>query len=229
MRTTITLILLSFSVLWSDNRSFVWTYEAMTMAPGDAEFEHYFTTVYRDKNHFDRDYIVIHNMELEIGMTRTFDVGIYQQFSQIKNAALAYDKFKVRFRYRLSRGSVLGADPLLYLEYQATPSFVNQTVEGKFVLSRTWHNIIWAVNPGLEWSLPSRETEAFYTAGLTYEISELVKLGLEIKGSEAGHYIGPVISHGNEKRYIAVGSLIILSTATDQPEFMFRSILGIRL
>ncbi len=224
----ITMLLLTN--LPADNRSFVWTYEAQTMEAGEAEFEHYYTVNYTDGTNLDRDYALTHNFELEIGMTNTFDVGIYQQFSQTKSTGLVYDKFKIRFRYRLAPGLAFGADPLLYLEYQSNPSFASQVIEGKLVIAKEWKALIWAINPGLEWNIRSRTAEPFYTAGAAIRISQLVKLGIEMKGNGAAQYIGPVISHGNDKRYIALGSGIrIMGNVSGKPEFMIRSIIGIQL
>jgi hypothetical protein len=57
-----------------------------------------------------------------------------------------------------------------------------------------------------------------------------LNVGLEARGSENGHYIGPVISHGTGKAWVVLGSAFaITDIKNNKPEMMIRMILGINL
>ena len=69
-----------------------------------------------------------------------------------------------------------------------------------------------------------------YAVGMSYGVTDLLRVGIEAKGSKDGHYVGPVISHGVEHLWVALGSAInVNEVKTGKPELQFRMILGIVL
>jgi hypothetical protein len=86
-----------------------------------------------------------------------------------------------------------------------------------------------ALNPIFELEREEEwEFEAEYAVGISYEINNLLRAGLEAKGSEYGQYIGPVISHGREDLWVALGSAFkIGEVESGRPEFQIRMLLGI--
>lgn len=84
-------------------------------------------------------------------------------------------------------------------------------------------NLIFEFEREDEW-----EFEPGYAAGASYEITKLLRVGLKAKGSEDGHYIGPVISHGRENLWIALGwALGVGNVKEGEPESEIRMIVGI--
>jgi hypothetical protein len=123
-------------------------------------------------------------------------------------------------------------NPLLYFEYKGKPDFSEHGYEGKLILAKDFNNFNIAINPVFEYEYENAkwESELKYNAGISYKIDGLLKIGLEARGGENGHYIGPVISHGTGKAWVALGSAIaITDIKNSKPETMVRMILGINL
>ncbi len=214
----------------ADNRSYVWTYEYLTVPRGEAEIETYFTLSTPDKKHMSGKTFAEHRFELEVGMTDRFDFAVYQIFSQAPDEGLVYDGFQLRGRYRIGEKGQYFLDPLIYLEYKAVPDFSEHGVETKLILAKDFGRFNIALNPivGFEFG-DENKTELEYAVGMRYRLSRLLSVGLEAKGSEDGHYIGPVISHGG-RFWVALGSAInVGSVEAGKPEFQMRMLLGIGL
>lgn len=74
------------------------------------------------------------------------------------------------------------------------------------------------------------ELEIKYNANISYKVGNLFTLGLEARGGESGHYIGPVISHGTGKAWVAFGSAIaVTDIKNNKPQLILRMIMGINL
>ena len=220
------------NIVWADKRSFVWTYEYQTMEAGEVELEHYLSFSTPSSKSFSGVTTTEHNVEIEIGMTDRFDVGIYQVFKQVPESQFQYSGYKLRFRYRLGEKGNYFIDPLLYFEYKGKPDFSGHGYEGKLILAKDFGNINIAINPVIEYEYEENEweSELKYNAGISYKLGRLLKIGLETRGSDNGHYIGPVISHGTGKAWVALGSAIaVTDIKNNKPEMMIRMILGINL
>ena len=231
MRLSILFAIIS-GFLFADTRSFVWTYEYATMEAGEAEFEHYLTFESPRGDSLEGNVTTKHDLEIEIGMNDRFDMGIYQSFKQKPGGSLTYSGFKLRGRYRLGEEGKWFVDPVLYFEYKGKPDFHEHTLEGKLILAKTKGKLTMAVNPVWEMEIQNNRSnvEWKYNAGISYRISYLVGLGIEFKGSENGHYWGPVISHGGDGLYVALGSGFAYTDVKDgKPEVMMRMILGVGL
>ena len=220
------------SGLRADGRSFVWTYQYQTMPRGTAEVEYYTTFQSLLNPAMKGATTAFHELELEVGMNDRFDIGLYQRFSQVPGGSFTYDGFKVRARKRFGEQGLLIVDPLIYLEYKGVPDFSSHEVEAKLILAKTLGKIEWAVNPQIEIESEDGVTETSwaYTAGINYDWSPIFRSGLEVKGSAGGHYLGPVISHGKEELWVALGVLRSVTDVTaGKPRMMIRLIVGVGL
>jgi hypothetical protein len=231
MYIIIALVLLT-STVRADKRSYVWTYEYLTMKAGEVELEHYLSFSTPSSDSFSGITTTEHNIEIEIGMNDRFDVGIYQVFKQAPESQFKYSGYKLRLRYRLGEKGDYFIDPLLYFEYKGKPDFSEHGYEGKLILAKDIGNFNIAVNPVIEYEYEDNEweSELKYNAGISYKLGGMLTFGLEARGSDNGHYFGPVISHGTGKAWIALGSAFALTEIkNDKPGIMLRIILGINL
>jgi hypothetical protein len=202
------------------------------MEAGEVEMEHYLTFSSPTANSFEGVTSTEHNIEIEVGMTDRFDFSIYQVFKQAPESSLSYSGYKLRARYRIGEKNKYFMDPLLYFEYKGKPDFSEHGYEGKLILAKDFNNFNISINPVFEMEYEHKEweSEIKYNAGINYQIDGLYNIGLEARGSENGHYIGPVISHGTGKAWIALGSAIaITEIKNDKPKIMLRIILGVNL
>src|SRR3989338_9599116 len=104
---------------FADRRSYVWTYEYMTMPKGMWEVEYYLTSEVPDINRSNINTLK-QWLELEYGISDHCDVALYQMW-KFKNKRLEndseYEGFKIRTRYRIGEKSQFIVDPLIYIEY----------------------------------------------------------------------------------------------------------------
>ena len=220
------------NIVKADKRSYVWTYEYQTMEAGEVELEHYLSFSTPSSESFTGITTTEHNVEIEVGMTDRFDFSIYQVFKQAPESPLSYNGYKLRFRYRIGEKNKYFMDPLLYFEYKGKPDFSEHGYEGKLILAKDFNKFNVSINPviEMEYELDEWESEIKYNAGINFKIDGLLNIGLEARGSENGHYMGPVISHGTGKAWVAFGSAIaITDIKNSKPEMMIRMILGINL
>jgi hypothetical protein len=165
-------------------------------------------------------------------MNDKFDFSIYQNFEQPADGAFQYSGYKLRARYKFGEKNQYLMDPLLYFEYKGKPDFTKHVLEGKLILAKDYGSFNYAINPvfEIEYEDGEQEHEFKYNAGSCYKINKLLSIGLEIKGGKNGHYLGPVISHGKDTFWVALGSAFaITEIINNKPEFMLRMILGIHL
>ncbi len=227
-------LLILFCPAHADRRSYVWTYEYLTVERGHAEVESYTTFSSPNINHLEGTTTTEHQVELEIGMTDRFDFAIYQIFSQAPESPMQYNGYKLRSRYRLGEKGQYLLDPLLYFEYKGKSDFSEHELEGKLILAKDMGKFNVALNPIFEFAREAEEKEwefePAYAAGIRYHVRRLLNIGLEAKGSGDGHYLGPVIAHGRHNLWMALGSAFKISDIEDgKSEFQIRLLLGIGL
>jgi len=217
------------SEAFADKRSYVWTYEYKTVEKGRAEVESYFTLSTPDMERIRGTMESEHQIELEVGKTERFDFAIYQIFAQKPEENLRYEGFKLRARYKIGEKGRYILDPLIYLEYKGKPDFSEHGIEFKLILAKDIGKFNISLNPIFEFEREQKwEFEPEYAIGMSYEVHKLLGVGLEAKGSEDGHYIGPVISHGREDLWVTLGSAFSLGQIKEgKPEFQIRMLLGI--
>jgi hypothetical protein len=222
-------LLILTSKTFPDNRLYVWTYEYKTMERGEAELEYYLTFSTPDRSHLKGNMSAEHQLELEVGMTDNFDFSIYQTFQQDPNEYLRYTGFKARSRYKIGKKGDYFFDPLIYLEYKGKQDFSEHGIELKLIFAKDIGKINIAINPYFEFERENDwEFLPKYSAGTSYMINKLLRLGFEIKGNKYGHYIGPVISHGKDDLWVTLGSAFQVGKVKEgKPEFQIRMLLGI--
>ena len=216
----------------ADQRWYVWTYQYLVVPRGQGELEHYVTFAAPDFGKLEGQVSAEHQFELEVGMNGRFDFGIYQVFGQEPGGPFRYRGFKLRARYRLGEPGRFFLNPLAYVEYAGTPDFGDQKLELKAILARDFKQLNLALNPVLELEKEEGEWEIVpeYAAGLSYGLSKLFRAGFELKGSEHGHYFGPVLAHGNSDFWFALGSAFaVTKVSSGKPKFQLRLILGMGL
>ena len=228
MKLNMLLILSLITFCLADQRHFVWTYEYKTVARGEAEFEHYYTTSYPNSSDLSESLKTGHQLELEIGMNERFDFAVYHQFEQ--EESFIYKGYKLRGRYRIGEKNQYILDPLLYLEYHGKPDFSEHGIESKLILAKETEKIIASFNPVLEIESGENEIETKYTAGLTYKLNKILHAGIEFRGSENGHYWGPTIAHGTHDIWFSMGpSFKLGNIKANKPEMEIRMIMGVSL
>ena len=227
----IVMLILWASSVQADQRWYVWTYEYKTVERGEAEFESYFTLSGPDLGDRQGKSTSEHQLELEVGMTDRYDFAIYQIFAQEPGSGLKYEGFKLRARYRFGEKGKNFLDPLAYGEYRGTPDLSEHTIETKLILARDMGRTNIAVNPALKFEKKDVwKVEPEYAVGMSYQITELLRIGLEAKGSESGNTLGPVVAHGTEHLWMTLGSgFAIGRREAGDPQFIIRLLLGIGL
>jgi hypothetical protein len=204
----------------------------MIVEKGEAELENYITITTPDINKFKGNTTTNINLEYEVGMTEHFDFAIYQVLKQAPNQSLMYDGFKFRGKYKIGEKNDFFLDPLVYLEYSGKPDFSEHEIEIKLILSKDFGRLNFVVNPVIEFAYEDEEWHNLlgYSFGSKYQISDLLNFGIEAKGDKHGNYIGPVISHGAPRAYVALGALFKAGKIFDnKPEFQIRLITGFEL
>ncbi len=228
----ILLILMFLSVMtFADRRSYVWTYQYMTMPEGETELELYQTTVMDEP--FDE---WAYELEIEHGLTKNWDFSVYQVFEQEEGGSLEWHEVKFRTRYKLARDKYF-MDPALYLEYKrSTESTDHNEVEAKLILSKTAGGIDFSVNPVYEYKFaPGTEHEAGLDMGVSYEFHPSFSLGLESTtrvepvfesaDEEVKSYVGPTLSFASGNWWYNLGGAVGITD--DSADGKVRFLMGI--
>ncbi len=228
------MLILGASLSYADQRSYVWTYEYMTMAQGEAEIESYTTLVHPSLNDLNLS-TWKHWFELEYGITDRWDISLYQQFKQTNTglattSAFAYDGYKIRTRYRLGERGQYFVDPLLYLEYIAKNDLSQSAIgEAKLILAKDIARFKFAYNQIYKWALTTGSSEHEYAAGVNMEINPAFSVGMESKGNytDNKYYLGPTISLTTHKFWVTLGIVGGLNNNSDNRQA--RLLLGVMI
>jgi len=229
---SVVIIISNFATnLYADQRSYVWTYEYMTMPRGRWEVEHYFTSEVPDIQKSNINTLK-QWLELEYGITDRWDVAVYQMW-KFKNKRFEndseYDGFKVRTRYRFGEKGQFWVDPLVYLEYIRDDDFSKPNVmEAKLVLAKEIGNFNISYNQIIKRNLQREgKPDHEYAAGINYAFWPAFKLGIESKGnySKEKTALGPTISFSLGKFWVSLGAVFGLNEKTD--DLQTRMIIGI--
>ncbi len=229
--TAMAVFLLTGVNTYADQRSYVWTYEYMTMPKGKAEIEYYHTTKIPDTSDADIN-TMKHQIEFEYGITDHWDLALYQRFEQKNNKKevdFTYDVFKLRTRYRFGEKGQFIVDPLLYLEYIRDVNFSKPNVfEAKIILAKDIGNFNLVYNQIFKQEVERRgATEYEYAFGANYRLSPKLSIGLESKGNytDREFYLGPTFSYSRDTNWVAFGILQALNSQSD--DIQTRLIFGI--
>ncbi len=216
---------------YADRRSYVWTYEYMTMPKGMLEVETYITFAIPKLEDSDNNTIKP-QVEFEYGVTDRFDVALYQNW-KIENSKSdnhgEYEGFKIRSRYRIGEKGKYIIDPLLYLEYKRNDDFHKpHEIEAKIIIAKDLGDFNISYNQIFERNLENEgKSEHAYASGISYAFGPRFKVSLESKGnySESKYSIGPTVSYSFGKFWAALGVQAGLTDKTD--ELQSRLIVGV--
>ncbi len=226
-------ILLSFSSIWADRKSYVWTYEYQTTPRGELELENYLD--FEAPRWGDQSSSSWKNqIELEYGITHSWDVALYQVFSQTSSGPYKFSQMKLRTRYGLGKAGIFPIDPVLYFEFKRpVETSAASVLEGKLILAKDLNKFNLAGNFTLEKELVSGTTwEKEYSWGSSYQFVPAFKAGMEMTGNfeskdQNRAELGPTFSFEGKKFFITTGMLWGLNNSSN--DFRFRYILGLEL
>ncbi|OGC77478.1 MAG: hypothetical protein A2145_03670 [candidate division Zixibacteria bacterium RBG_16_40_9] len=227
------IILLLFASVLADRKSYVWTYEYHTTPRGELELENYLD--FEAPHWKDKSTSTWKNqIELEYGITRSWDIALYQVFSQTSSGPYKFSQMKLRTRYGLGKYGIFGVDPVLYLEYKRpADASAASVLEGKLILAKDLNKFNLAGNLTLEKELASgTEWENEYSWGSSYHFVPAFKAGIEMTGNFESKEqnrieLGPTLSFEGKKFFITTGMLWGLNDTSN--DFRFRYILGLEL
>ncbi|MGC8654190.1 MAG: hypothetical protein ACP5US_09405 [Candidatus Kryptoniota bacterium] len=208
--TPITVILIISTSAHADRRFYIWSYQFSTVAPGELELESYSTLSFVKSDYTINSFQ--QQFELEYGITRRLDVSLYQVVSKTIASPLKLESSKLRGRLKLSEKGNLFVDPLIYLEWVRNYDFKRPNIiEAKIVLAKDVGLINFSINASAEREITKgAELETSVTAGIGYEISPALRLGVEsvneINKEGGGNFgVGPTISASTKVAWITGG------------------------
>ncbi|KAF0126864.1 MAG: hypothetical protein FD189_837 [Elusimicrobia bacterium] len=217
----------------ADPRTFVWTYEYMTMHAGKAELGYYATAEVADTS-VPENSTWKHRVELEYGLTDRTDLSLYQMFSQASTATtntFRYDGMKLRARHRLAEKGELPLDTLLYAEYKrGTDLSAQGSLEAKLILAKDLGRLRLAYNQVAEFPLerPS-DAEHRFSAGAGWKFTDTVRAGLEATGVYGAdkYNLGPTVNFRapDMKGWVSLGQLYGLNPGSKDSQT--RLLLGV--
>jgi hypothetical protein len=206
----------------ADQRSYVWTYEYLTLSPDHAELEYYQTAVTRDRQ-TDSSSDWQQQLELEYGLTNHLDAALYQVFDQKENDKMKYSGYKFRLRYRIAEKNVFPLDLLLYAEHQEKIDGKN-VFEGKLILAKDIGKVNFAYNQIYKNSYASGDrADHEYAAGVSYEVTPAIRFGVESKGNYRTdkYSAGPTIAWVGGRIWANLGAVYGLNRRTDDRQVRF--------
>ena len=221
------------SLTWGDYRHYAWTYQFMTMLPGEAELEFYNRM---DQSDLSKPETVKwkRQTEIEVGLTNRWDISLYLVDSyKPTDAKTKFEETKLRTRYKLADKDQFFVDPLLYLEYkiQADRTYPDKW-ETKLILAKDIGNFNVAANviPEEYYKTGTKEKDwkVEYAGGISYPVvSDIFRIGTEIKGDlkDDKHSLGHTISFKGRRIWTAVGSVFGLNDKSD--DLQVQAIVGI--
>jgi hypothetical protein len=206
----------------ADQRSYVWTYEYLTLASDSAEIEFYQTAVTKDRQK-DSSSDWQQQLELEYGITDRLDAALYQVYDQKEQDKMKYSGYKFRLRYRIAERNRLPVDMLLYAEHQEKVDAGN-VFEGKLILAKDIGKLNVAYNQIYKNTYTSGDqADHEYAAGVSYEATPAVRFGVESKGNYRTdkYAAGPTLSWSGGRIWANLGAVYGLNRRTNDREVRF--------
>lgn len=171
---------------WAHFRDYLVNQMYYTTKQGEFEIE-----VFNDLNlsEFDHDdsYDSKHQIEFEYGLTDHLQIAYYEVYTWDRAKDWERDMFKIETKLRLAEAGQWPVDMAVYAEYKnpnGSRERRSDVVEPKLILSKDFGpwNVIGnfiaekTINTHSDW-------EFEYTAGVSYAVAPLTRLGLELKES----------------------------------------------
>lgn len=217
----------------ADPRSYVWTYEYMTVREGHAEVEYYSTTEVADADAPETS-VWKHQVELEYGLTPKTDIAMYQNFKQSNKPAsktFSYDGMKLRLRHRLAEKGELPVDALLYAEYvRSTDLSAQGALEAKVVLAKDLGRLNLAYNQVVEFPLERlADAQHRFAAGASWRFSGILKAGLEATGDYKAnaYHAGPTVHLRAKDMKVWANLGYLAGLNSDSKDVQTRLIIGV--
>lgn len=255
--TLLILTLLVSGDALADRRYFGRSYMANTLPQGALEFELWNTGRFGKYEGY--YYRFQPRFEFEYGITDKLTGSFYMNFDQItaednnfSSTGLGYSSSSIELKYRFTNPGETFIDPALYFEFSYGGTEVEY--ESKAIFSRRiGNNFVAALNftSELEREVIDAELESEFeiTAGLMYEFTPSIALGLEFRNHRGyedfyekldnqASFIGPTINIQTNKFYLTVNMLAQVSGSpastksldlVGHEKYELRTILGISL
>ena len=216
---------------YADQRSYVWTYEYLTLAKDSAELEYYQTAVTKDRQK-DSSSDWQQQIELEYGLTDRLDAALYQVYEQKEKdpaksdtGVMKYSGYKFRLRYRIAEKNQLPVDVLLYAEHQEkVDAGSGDLFEGKVILAKDIGKLNISYNQIYKNTYDGGDRASHeYAAGMSYELAPSFKLGIESKGNyyTDKYAAGPTVSWIGGRIWANLGAVYGLNSRTNDREVRF--------
>ncbi len=171
---------------FADDRYLPWTYAAQTEGKNAVELEHYLTLETPTSAGTPRASWE-HQVELEYGLTKRLEAGIYMVADQSDGGPLTFAGYKARLRYRLSEVDAPVAT-CAYLEYVGSSDLDHHELEGKFIVSGAAGRVHGALNATVEGHFGAAQAVIYEpTAGLMVAATPRAWFGAE--GKVEGGYV----------------------------------------
>ncbi len=251
------LLILTFSTnSFADRKYFARSYLAYTLPQRALELEIWNTMrIGKTDGYF---YRFQPRFELEYGATDRLTTSLYFNFDQTTTSQNGYSPSPLDFsssslelRYRLANPDEFFVDPALYFEFSYGGAEISY--EPKIILSKRIGDVVTAINISteIERKVIDSEHESKFelTAGVAYELSNNIAVGLEFRNHRnykdifqeevnQATFLGPTINIQTEKLYFTINFLKQVSGSPSTKDhldldghenFEFRTILGINL
>lgn len=237
----------------ADRRSFLETYEYMTMPDGDLELE-LWNRHFRQELAAETARAYQLEIEVEYGITNHWDIAVYQDFSQSTdpvdptlNQPFQFDRTKVESRYRLGERGSNPIDMVLYFEVAKRFGEDEVELEPKFIAARDFGKLTVALNAAAEVEVANEleasgdyELEAAFIPawafGVTYELQPSLKIGAEtygevgsfLDGNEVEAFAGPSLSWAPSPKLWVAGT-VAFGLTSDSTDLASGFIVGLSL
>lgn len=202
----------------ADRRYYAETYNAATAEPGGLDLELWSTLQQPPRQGGVQSWV--HQLEVETGITDSWDVALYNVFQYQQGDVLRYQALKVESRYRLSQPGEWFVDPVLYLE--ARKEFIEDepwALEEKLIVAKDIRRLNLSLNLIAEQELipgGGSELEWGYAAGASWEVTPAVRLGAESWGAwrrpavgdsyQFTAYAGPALALAASRTWLVLGA-----------------------
>lgn len=199
------LLSLFCSTAFAGERFAAWSYGAATVPVGVYEVEA-ISTVETHREDGVRVSEWEHEVELEYGVTRSLEAGLYLVGAQTDDAAFTFAGYKARLRYRPLPLGAAPVDLAGYIEYIGTPTFDTHGVEAKIIVAHEGMDLKATLNitGEVEWSAGEIEPVLEPTAGVAWRLNKSFAVGAEGK-------LETVLTNPIEGPYLWLGPTVHLA------------------
>jgi hypothetical protein len=167
----------------ADQRSYTFTYQAVTAPKGALDLELWGDLYDPPGSAGGRSYR--YQAEIEYGITDRWDLALYNVFRQPHGDSFEYEALKLESRYRLTEPGAFPVDLVAYAEVEK--SFVDEkatTLEEKLIVGKDVGRANLALNLVAEQEFVDGKTELEWgwSAGASWEFHPAFRLGAECFG-----------------------------------------------